>query len=252
MRSKNGREVFLMLFLCLWLVTLNVYCNDDECHTEDCTTWLQYDDRWGSMPLGVSGLSVSSHGCLVTSVAILLGYSGLTESDFLPSDLFTYLSDNGGWDTDGNFVWTSINGYTNNFKYIKSIKLTDDLTKSVDCIKKLYDNGYYIVANVEGTSSSGHWVAVLGYSDEGIIMADPASNSTILENKYSNIKRLGLFYSSIKSTDAIGVLGCNKNIVDSVDTTYDTIKKHMSNLLLSSYTVSNEFLNSLISIYESN
>ena len=65
----------------------------------------------------------------------------------------------------------------------------DGIVFKYDKVKEYLDQGYYLVLQVkcDGTEEPGqHWVAVLGVTNSGIVMSDPASDKTNVWDKYKS------------------------------------------------------------------
>ena len=61
--------------------------------------------------------------------------------------------------------------------------------QKISKVKEYLDQGYYLVLQVkcDGTEEPGqHWVAVLGVTNSGIVMSDPASDKTNVWDKYKS------------------------------------------------------------------
>lgn len=143
--------------------------------------WKQYDSKWGSNVMQTK--TIKQVGCLMTSVSILLKMTGLTDSNFNPAVMNSYLKSHGGYVNGNNFVWASTDGYVSGWKHVESATLSGTNSTKMSKIKSLIQSGYYVTVCVK---NGGHWVAVTGYDDNDITMSDPASNSTGLFGKYGS------------------------------------------------------------------
>ena len=143
--------------------------------------WKQYDSKWGNNVMQTQ--TIKQVGCLMTSVSILLKMTGLTDSNFNPAVMNSYLKSHGGYVNGNNFVWASTNGYVSGWKHVGSATLSGTNSTKMSKIKNYIQNGYYVTVCVK---NGGHWVAVTGYDDNDITMSDPASNSTGLFGKYGS------------------------------------------------------------------
>lgn len=127
---------------------------------EDYRGWAQSDSRWGSLPIGSSGSTVSSIGCCVTSVTKLIIQAGLRSSnDFNVGTLVRWLNNNGGFTSDGGLYWGKpgecVSGWSNygdvlGYGSYSSSGYNDQI---IAWIRK----GLHMTVNVNGGS---HWVAV--------------------------------------------------------------------------------------------
>lgn len=143
--------------------------------------WKQYDSKWGSNVMQTK--TIKQVGYLMTSVSILLKMTGLTDSNFNPAVMNSYLKSHGGYVNGNNFVWASTDGYVSGWKHVGSATLSGTNSTKMSKIKSLIQSGYYVTVCVK---NGGHWVAVTGYDDNDITMSDPASNSTGLFGKYGS------------------------------------------------------------------
>lgn len=163
----------------------------DNCQTAEsgeAIGWKQYDDKWKSIPLGNSSANIGGYGCFVTSIAIQIARSGVntTLSDFNPGTFVKELNKYGSFDGSGNF-----NGGANipkiapgfSEKY-NGVRLSGNAQNKISQIKGYLDQGLYPIMRVK-TTNGQHWVAVIGVTDNDVIMADPGSTSTMAFAKYS-------------------------------------------------------------------
>ncbi|MDE6708627.1 MAG: SH3 domain-containing protein [Oscillospiraceae bacterium] len=171
--------------------------------TDNYKNWKQTNSSWSNMTIGTQGETVANIGCAVTSVAMLMVKSGaVTETDFNPAVLITYLNQNGGFSADGNLNWWVLNNYTSDFKFEKNYSLSG-LTnqEKIEEVQDLLNNGYYILAQVK---YGQHFVAVDYVKNSEITMMDPGSKSTSLNEKYgiSSMTSLRLFKLTDSATQA--------------------------------------------------
>ena len=159
-------------------------------NSDDYRAWAQSDSRWGSIPLGSSGCTVSSHGCLVTSVTKLIIQCGLRDkSSFDVGGLTRWLNNNNGFTPDGGLYWgkpsSCVSGFSNYGNLLEwgtysSAAYNDKL---ISWIK----SGYHLVLNV---NNGGHWVAVdeaksLATGKIYIMDSAPGSADIALTSRYS-------------------------------------------------------------------
>lgn len=139
--------------------------------------WTQSDSRWGSKKLGSCGDTMAEIGCAVTSIAILAVHSGsASESSFNPGILCDYLSNNGGFDNDGNVYWGAVTGLVSSFTYEKRAYFSSNTKSGITNELANYINqGYYIVMSVK---YDGHWIAIDTIKNGEVYMIDPAQNKT--------------------------------------------------------------------------
>ncbi len=166
----------------------------DGCYTGatgDYIDWRQNDKTWGSIPLGTGGATLTSAGCLATSMAKLIVMSGTKVSinNFNPGTMVQYLNSHEGF-SGSNWRWEAPqeSGLAPNFVHGGIVTLKGkSKSEKLSAIKNYLDQGYYLALQVkcDGTEEPGqHWVAVLGVTDTDIIMSDPASNNKNVWSEY--------------------------------------------------------------------
>lgn len=167
----------------------------------EASNWRQSSPSWGSISLGNSRYSISSAGCLATSVAIQMKLSGTTinSDNFNPGTFVQYLNGNNGFTSGGLFIWDSSKwrGLAPNFVVTNSAyNLPKDKNGKLQAISSLLSQGYYPVMCVK--KNCGHWVAVTGVSGDNINIIDPGSNAKQAFPTYnvSNVTRVALFKKS--------------------------------------------------------
>lgn len=157
----------------------------------DYATWKQSDPSWGNITLGHGGGTLSKYGCAATSVAIQIARSGtkidynkLGTNEFNPGTYVTWMSDNGGFDSDSSIYWDTqhTGGLTPNFSYQKEYNNSSPTcSKVAKDYKELIEQGYYIVSCVKLKTgyrlSCGHWVAVDRVEGNTIYTFDPGSRT---------------------------------------------------------------------------
>ena len=137
-------------------------------------TWIQSDPKWKDKELGDSGETMEKSGCAVTAQAILAVHSGaVDESQFDPGVAVDYLSDNGGFDGNGNIYWDSIEGLLPKFSFEKKYDINHSSKQDViNALSEALSQGYFIELYV-----GGHWVAIDKIQGDTVYMIDPAQNT---------------------------------------------------------------------------
>ena len=155
--------------------------------------WKQYGSSWSQLHLGSSSETVARSGCAVTSAAILMVQSGsVTDSDFTPGTIVSYLNAHGGFTSSGCIDWNKLSSYAPDFVYCGRSNLSGSQADKASKMQSLLNQGYYLIANVK---NGGHFVAVDSVSGQNVTMMDPGSSSTSLFGKYaaSGVISLRLF-----------------------------------------------------------
>ena len=137
-------------------------------------TWTQFGQPWSSISLGGSSATISSHGCLVTSIAIQIARSGLWPGEFDPGVLVTQLNAIGGFDKGGSLQWGPLravlpSGMSMHCDTEKGP--VADCVPTIDGIKAQIDAGRYVVFRAKVAQ---HWVAVDYVKDGELYVYDPA------------------------------------------------------------------------------
>ena len=158
-------------------------------YTGELADWKQAGKEWSNIKLGTTNSTIGDVGCLVTSIAILIKKSNVSTNDIYPFNPGTFvisLNNNYGFDENGNLQYDAISKVVPKFVYQNTINLNGK-TKSEKLyeLKKYYEMGYYISAEVYGaTPNNQHWVAIDNIDNNTIVMLDPASSNTSMWDKY--------------------------------------------------------------------
>ena len=189
--------------------------------TGEYRTWKQYDSRWANQLLGSSPDTMSESGCLVTAIATLMVHSGCADENGVdPGKLCTYLSNNGGFTSNGELYWGKVNGAVDGFKLANwSVALSGSRYDKVAQIKSYLDNGYYLVASV---GYGAHWVAINSVDDSGNVnIFDPAYSYTKLFGNYSDagVTRIAVFSGNGGGSGIIDVPSSNDPVLENYNAT---------------------------------
>ncbi len=166
---------------------------EDDCIVDPSTlnggVWKQYDTTWGNIPVGSSNMT--SIGCLITSVSMLIARSGtkITNlpsgyTEFNPGAFVTSIKAHGGVTSGGAFTWTGFSDIAPNWRAadspvsvgtsdIKTLakKLSDELSTPAE---GKYQK--FIVLQIHHNSSAQHWVAVDSVTDSEVYILDPGGS----------------------------------------------------------------------------
>lgn len=172
-------------------------------YTGELADWKQAGKEWSNIKLGTTNSTIGDVGCLVTSIAVLIKKSNVSTNDIYPFNPGTFvisLNNNYGFDENGNLQYDAISKVVPKFIYQNTINLNGK-TKSEKLyeLKKYYEMGYYISAEVYGaTPNNQHWVAIDNIDNNTIVMLDPASNATSMWDKYDWNKTSQFVYFKVK------------------------------------------------------
>lgn len=155
----------------------------------EITEWKQKGKEWSNIEIGHSGSTIGQIGCLVTSISIQIKKSGVPTNNIVPFNPGTFvisLNNNYGFDSSGNLSYSAVNRAVPSFKYVDRVNLRGkSKSEKLYEIKKYYEDGYYLVAEVKGaTENSQHWVAIDNVTNNKILMLDPGSNATDMWEQY--------------------------------------------------------------------
>lgn len=145
--------------------------------TGEYKTWKQSDSRWGDMLLGSSTDTMRQSGCATTALASLVVHAGFKdETDFDPGVFCSIISENNGYDKNGNIMWWTVSKAAKGFTFVDTVYMYGSTYEErVAEIKSYLDKGYYIIADVK---YSGHWVAIDRIENGIVYSIDPASNTS--------------------------------------------------------------------------
>lgn len=170
--------------------------------TEEFANWKQYIGPWKTTPMGNSGKTVSDIGCLATSISMLVAKSKVPttniQGQFNPGTFVSALNQRNAFDANGSLYWNKVTEVIPNFKYKGLIRVSNQSqSEKVQTLKNLLNQGYYVTAEVKG-STGQHWVAVDTINNDKIIMMDPASYDKEMWIKYipNNTSTYGYFEKS--------------------------------------------------------
>ncbi|MDE5769775.1 MAG: hypothetical protein K2H82_10365 [Oscillospiraceae bacterium] len=150
--------------------------------TNNYRSWKQTGSSWSSMTMGTNGGTVAKYGCAVTSSAMLMVKSGaVTDSDFNPGVLIEFLNENGGFSADGDLNWSALAYYAPDFKFDGRVDLYGTDEQKIQRVQQLLADGFSVVAQVK---YGAHFVAVDSVKGEEIMMLDPGSQGTSLNETY--------------------------------------------------------------------
>jgi hypothetical protein len=135
----------------------------------DRVAFSQKDPRWASDPLGQSGDTLASDGCVVTSVAMALGNLGFQTN---PKDLNKRLMETGNYTPRGWLIWNGVSEVTGG----KAQAHYYD-TVSEPLIAQCLARGDYPLVRFILPNGRSHWAMVLGRSQNGFHMRDPLRTS---------------------------------------------------------------------------
>ena len=181
-----------------------------QSYNTDYTKWRQGDPAWGQTALGDLH-TLSGSGCLISSIAILMCYSGAYDPAYLnPGTLRDWfdakemISHSATRSKDALLSFGMMTSAVSpRFYYVKQ-EFFDVSTPMEDvCAKINYyrNNGYQLVARVK---NSGHFVAVASATDSEARIYDPgASSKTNLSEYMGTIGGLLVFKANPSGKDGV-------------------------------------------------
>lgn len=158
-------------------ILMAVYNNVSSVSTANCemlyfgtageySNWKQKTSLgapWGNVSLGC-GATINSVGCLITSIAMQIAYSGVPTGsivDFNPGTFAQAMQAAKYIDCGGNLnSYAGISKLIPDFQFVGRIYLSGDDEKRNQTIKEYAAQGYYIVIEVRKAYGGQHWVAL--------------------------------------------------------------------------------------------
>jgi len=121
----------------------------------------QDDPRWGNEVMGDNGCTLKTHGCLVTSIAMIARSQGV---DVTPADVNAYLKSHSGY-VEG----TSLMKFDVAEKYLESVIGKDFTYKNIagSDLTNTLNSGTPVLLHVKGNTTDGHWVLATGVDSAG-------------------------------------------------------------------------------------
>ncbi len=148
----------------------------------DYVAFAQIDPAWGSQQLlNSSDNTISSAGCALTSVAMLIVNSGVeTIEPINPGSLNKILRQHGYCD-GGAIRWEGSTAATNgHLIFIGRHPLSGNINNKTQELADLLNQGYYIIIQVKyGTGDSTHYIPIL-YVENGSIIAIDSWNGEMI------------------------------------------------------------------------
>lgn len=121
----------------------------------------QDDPRWGNEVMGDNGCTLKTHGCLVTSIAMIARSQGV---DVTPADVNAFLKSHGGY-----VKGTSYMDFNVAKEYLESVLNKDLIYKDIvgSDITNTLNSGTPVLLHVKGNTADGHWVLATGIDSKG-------------------------------------------------------------------------------------
>ena len=163
-------------------------------------TWTQSGQPWSSLSLGGSSLTVSSAGCLVTSIAIQIARSGLWQGDFDPGVLVTQLNATGGFSSGGALQWGPLRAALPAGMTMECDTRDGTCPATIEYMSQAISAGKYVVLRAKVNQ---HWVAVDYISGGEIYVYDPAYKHTTslplsqIDSSYDGLSNLRFLVFSV-------------------------------------------------------
>ena len=157
---KSTKKIVSLIIATVLLLSVFVIAPISASASEDYRAWAQNDSRWAGIRLGSSGVTIGSHGCLVSSVTKLIIQAGFRSPDSFNIGTFgNWLNSNGGYDGDGCLYWAkpsacvsgfNLHGNLLNYGSYNSSSYNNQLVSWVN-------QGFHITLQV---NNGGHWIAI--------------------------------------------------------------------------------------------
>lgn len=127
--------------------------------------FFQADPRWADIPLGRTKDTIGSHGCAITSAAMVLSYYG---AQIDPSDLNKYLMEHDGYEGSAWIKWEVAGTFPPNV----AAKRYEDLP-SYGLIDWNLLLGNPVIIRIHRPSGKTHFVIIVGKKGLDYLIRDP-------------------------------------------------------------------------------
>lgn len=143
--------------------------------------WRQADPRWGWKSYGDTTLGAV--GCNFTSIIIEIARSGKSTvlPDFNPGTAFDFMKSKGYLGKNGaTLSYSAFSELAPDFRYSGEVNMAGfSHDKIISTVASLVDNNKYPIifvqsGNSKPYSTTQHWVAIVGYTDNDVEIIDPA------------------------------------------------------------------------------
>lgn len=158
-------------------------------------TWRQGGKPWSKITIGSSSTdTLSKWGCFATSLAIQIKRSGVNTGidNFNPGTFVCEMLKHGGFDSSANIYAGKISfipGVSSTLN--ESISATQgNTTNLINRLSQLMDQGHYPILWVNGSGSSGHYVAVTDVTSDNVNIIDPSGRGTQLWPTYTKVSAI--------------------------------------------------------------
>lgn len=132
---------------------------------------LQWDKRWGYVPYGKNNIGVAGCGptCLSMVVLALTG-----DEEATPDVMAEYSLENGHYVKGEGTAWSLMTEGARDFGLLASEVSLDE-----EAMQGCLDNGNLIICAMRkgDFTTSGHFIVIYGYNEEGFLVNDPNSIS---------------------------------------------------------------------------
>lgn len=234
---KKSKAILSLVLICTFLVA---FLPAQTASASSYQDWKQSDSRWGSLTLGNNG-TMSSWGCKITSIAILMVHSGVeNESTFNPGTLRNryentgYITHSSSISADGNLLdaATTQTNSPNFYKVGSKDFSTTAFSGIYSTISSLLNQGYYVEVRVK---NNGHSVAVNYCSNNEVYIMDPGYTGRTTLSYYDGGIACCYYYKAKSSSTADTITASGYNYPTSLSTgsaysIYGTVTSAVSNI----------------------
>ena len=159
-------------------------------------TWRQGGKPWSKIQIGSSKTdTLSKWGCFATSIAIQIKRSGVNTGieNFNPGTFVCEMLKHGGFDSGARISPNTIASFIPGVSSTLNMSFSATQGNTGPLISKLTElmsQGHYPILWVNGSGTSGHYVAVTGVTADNVTIIDPSGRGTQLWPAYTKVSAI--------------------------------------------------------------
>jgi hypothetical protein len=203
----------------------------------------QRDPQWANIPMGNSGPTIGSTGCVITDMCMLFGYETSDPDDPIPPDYDTWVYEHGGY-SGWNLIWTIGDNYDGEGVGVEWYQYNSTPNNWTYLDQQLAAGRKVLVKVL--LSGSEHWVLV--YKRQG---ASGVASSYYIADPWDytfNPNKTLASYGSFQSSHSFSGAWSDENIVITFPTAGSVLRKGHSYTI--TWTWSGSFTQVFIHLYK--